>query len=96
VVRMCRPQTQSGYCTSVIRDLIPYELGRTVDLVHAEGARCGLEFLLTGSVVATSQTIHQQTRVCATTPRRAVNNSDPLNGFCRKAAALPAEIGGTA
>ena len=38
------PQTRSGYGTSVIRDLIPYELGGTVDLVHApEGVRCRLE-----------------------------------------------------
>ena len=36
------PPTRSGYGTSVIRDLIPYELGGTVDLVHArEGVRCG-------------------------------------------------------
>ena len=39
-----RPPTRSGYGTSVIRDLIPYELGGTVDLVHArEGVRCRLE-----------------------------------------------------
>jgi len=38
------PQTRLGYGTSVIRDLIPYELGGTVDLVHAlEGVRCKLE-----------------------------------------------------
>ena len=38
------PQTHSGYGTEVIRDLIPYELGGTVDLVHApEGVRCELE-----------------------------------------------------
>ena len=38
------PQTRSGYGTSVIRDLIPYELGGTVDLVHApEGVGCRLE-----------------------------------------------------
>ena len=38
------PLTQSGYGTDVIRDLIPYELGGTVDLVHApEGVRCELE-----------------------------------------------------
>jgi two-component sensor histidine kinase len=38
------PQTRSGYGTSVIRDLVPYELGGTVDLVHApEGVRCRLE-----------------------------------------------------
>jgi len=38
------PQTRSGYGTSVIRDLIPYELGGAVDLVHApEGVRCRLE-----------------------------------------------------
>jgi PAS domain S-box-containing protein len=37
------PPTRSGYGTSVIRDLIPFELGGTVDLVHApEGARCTL------------------------------------------------------
>jgi PAS domain S-box-containing protein len=38
------PQTRSGYGTSVIRDLIPYELDGTVDLVHApDGVRCRLE-----------------------------------------------------
>jgi two-component sensor histidine kinase len=34
----------SGYGTSTIRDLIPYEFGGTVDLVFApEGVRCRLE-----------------------------------------------------
>jgi len=38
------PQTRFGYGTSVIRDLIPYELGGTVDLVLApEGISCKLE-----------------------------------------------------
>jgi hypothetical protein len=38
------PQTRSGYGTSVIRDLIPYELGGTVDLAHTrDGVRCKLE-----------------------------------------------------
>jgi hypothetical protein len=38
------PRTRSGYGTSVIRDLVPYELGGTVDLVYArEGIRCKLE-----------------------------------------------------
>jgi hypothetical protein len=33
-----------GYRTSVIRDLIPYELGGTVDYVlAADGVRCKLE-----------------------------------------------------
>jgi len=33
--------TQSGYGTSLIRDLIPHELGGTVELVMAaEGVRC--------------------------------------------------------
>jgi two-component sensor histidine kinase len=33
--------TQPGYGTNVIRDLIPYELGGTVDLSFApEGVRC--------------------------------------------------------
>jgi PAS domain S-box-containing protein len=35
---------RSGYGTSVICDLIPYELGGTVDVVHArEGLRCSVE-----------------------------------------------------
>jgi PAS domain S-box-containing protein len=36
--------TQSGYGTSLIRDLIPHELGGTVDLVLAsDGLRCAIE-----------------------------------------------------
>jgi NO-binding membrane sensor protein with MHYT domain/two-component sensor histidine kinase len=39
--------TRCGYGTSVIRDLIPYELGGTVDLSHvADGVRCRIEFPL--------------------------------------------------
>jgi two-component sensor histidine kinase len=38
------PPSETGYGTSVIRDLIPYELGGVVDFVLAtEGARCRLE-----------------------------------------------------
>jgi PAS domain S-box-containing protein len=38
------PPARSGYGTSVIRDLIPYELGGTVELAHAPaGVRCRLE-----------------------------------------------------
>lgn len=39
-----RRQTRSGYGTSVIRHLIPYELGGAVDLVYAsDGVRCSLD-----------------------------------------------------
>jgi len=39
----------SGYGTSLIRDLIPHELGGTVDLVFAaEGACCKIEVPLQG------------------------------------------------
>ena len=39
-----KPQSRPGYGTSVICDLIPYELGGTVDLAYApEGVRCALE-----------------------------------------------------
>jgi two-component sensor histidine kinase len=35
---------QSGYGTSLIRDLIPHELGGTVDLAFApDGLRCDIE-----------------------------------------------------
>ncbi len=39
--------SRSGYGTSLIRDLIPHELGGTVDLVFAsDGVRCGMEIPL--------------------------------------------------
>jgi two-component sensor histidine kinase len=39
-----RPPTRSGYGTSTIRHLIPYELGGRVDIVYApSGLRCTLE-----------------------------------------------------
>jgi len=39
-----RPQARSGYGSSVIRHLIPYELGGTVDIVRArDGIHCTLE-----------------------------------------------------
>jgi PAS domain S-box-containing protein len=38
------PPTRSGFGTSVVRELIPYELGGTVELVHhPEGVRCKAE-----------------------------------------------------
>jgi PAS domain S-box-containing protein len=38
------PPTRSGFGTSVVRELVPYELGGSVDLVHApEGVRCKLQ-----------------------------------------------------
>jgi hypothetical protein len=40
---------QSGYGSSLIRDLIPYELGGTVDLTFpSDGARCKIEIPLGG------------------------------------------------
>jgi two-component sensor histidine kinase len=37
----------SGYGTSLIRDLIPHELGGTVDLVFApDGVNCKIEIIL--------------------------------------------------
>jgi len=41
------PTTTSGYGTSLIRDLIPHELGGTVDLIFAsEGVHCSIEIPL--------------------------------------------------
>jgi PAS domain S-box-containing protein len=38
------PPTRSGFGTSVVRELIPYELGGTVELMHPpEGVRCNLQ-----------------------------------------------------
>jgi NO-binding membrane sensor protein with MHYT domain/two-component sensor histidine kinase len=42
---MVENPTRCGFGTSVIRDLIPYELGGAVDLTHAaDGVRCRIEF----------------------------------------------------
>jgi PAS domain S-box-containing protein len=44
-----QPPQRSGYGMEVIRDLIPYELGGTVDLVFAPGGvRCDLDIPATG------------------------------------------------
>jgi two-component sensor histidine kinase len=38
------PPVRSGFGTSVVRELVPYELGGSVDLVHPpEGVRCELQ-----------------------------------------------------
>ena len=38
------PPARSGFGTSVVRELVPYELGGTVDLMHLpEGVRCELQ-----------------------------------------------------
>jgi two-component sensor histidine kinase len=38
------PPTRSGFGTSVVREMLPYELGGTVDLMHyPEGVRCSLQ-----------------------------------------------------
>jgi two-component system CheB/CheR fusion protein len=38
------PPARSGFGTSVVRELVPYELGGSVDLVHPpEGVRCELQ-----------------------------------------------------
>ena len=46
-VRRSGLQTRRGYGTSVICDLIPYELGGTVDINYVtDGVRCRIEFPL--------------------------------------------------
>ena len=52
------PQSRCGYGTSVIRDLIPYELGGTVELVHSrDGVHCVLKVPARNSVTATLEPI---------------------------------------
>jgi two-component sensor histidine kinase len=50
------PQARCGYGTQVIRDLIPHELGGTVELVHSrEGVHCKLE--IPGHWIANSNAV---------------------------------------
>ena len=43
-VRPWQQPIRLGYGTRVVRHMVPYELGGTVDLVHApEGVRCEIE-----------------------------------------------------
>ena len=59
------PAGASGYGTGVIRELIPYELGGTVDYVHAPaGVRCRLKV----PAKWLTNTIRQQPG-CGTGPR---------------------------
>jgi two-component system CheB/CheR fusion protein len=52
------PQSRCGYGTSVIRNLIPYELGGTVELVHSrDGVHCILEIPDHNLVTATLEPI---------------------------------------
>jgi len=52
------PQSRCGYGTSVIRNLIPYELGGTVELVYSrDGVHCILEFPDHNLVTATLEPI---------------------------------------
>jgi len=52
------PPSRFGYGTSVIRDLIPYELGGAVELVHSrDGVHCILEFPAHNPVTATLEPI---------------------------------------
>jgi len=52
------PDSRCGYGTSVIRDLIPYELGGTVELVHSrDGVHCILQFPDHNLVTATLEPI---------------------------------------
>jgi two-component sensor histidine kinase len=45
------PPARSGFGTSVVRELIPYELGGTVDLMYLpEGVRCKLEIPARGLI----------------------------------------------
>lgn len=58
-----QPPKRSGYGMEVIRDLIPYELGGTVDLVFAPaGVRCDLDIPAAGLIGERS-------------PRRAVHST---------------------
>jgi PAS domain S-box-containing protein len=63
-----QPPQSSGYGTEVIRDLIPYELGGTVDLVFAPGGvRCDLDIPATGllGVQRPSRAVHSTAKTLA-------------------------------
>jgi Family of unknown function (DUF6494) len=66
---------QSGYGSSLIRDLIPHELGGTIDLIFPpEGACCKIEIPLEGG----AQISREQAL------RRAIMDGDALNASVRK------------
>ncbi len=70
-----RASVQSGYGSSLIRDLIPHELGGTVDLVFAfDGACCEIEIPLgEGAKIPREEAL-----------RRAIMDYDALNAGVRK------------
>ena len=81
------PRTRSGYGTSVIRDLVPYELGGTVELAYApEGVRCKLEIPAHWLSSRNSQGDRSAApEVGATPPCSGTDRPDPLNALERSA-----------
>jgi PAS domain S-box-containing protein len=66
---------QSGYGSSLIRDLIPYELGGTVDLMFpSDGACCEIEIPLNGA----AKIVREEAE------KRAIMKDDALNASVRK------------
>jgi PAS domain S-box-containing protein len=52
------PPTRSGFGTSVVRELVPYELAGTADIMHLpDGVGCKLSFRRIGSAPATAREI---------------------------------------
>src|SRR5262249_17747179 len=69
--------TQSGYGSSLIRDLIPHELGGTVDLVFLpDGACCEIEVPLKGEPALA--------KPAPVAPNRTVADEDVLNSSIRQ------------
>ncbi len=68
-------RVQSRYGTSLIRDLIPHELGGTVDLIFpSNGACCKIEIPLEGA----AKIVHEEAL------KRAIMDDDTLNTSARK------------
>jgi hypothetical protein len=66
---------QSGYGSSLVRDLIPHELGGTVDLKFpSDGVCCEIEIPLGGDVKSPREDA----------PKRAIMDYDALNAGVRK------------
>ena len=95
-----RAPNTSGYGVEVIRDLIPYELGGTVDLAFAsDGLRCRLEIpagWLNGRHSMARCAQWNRTASRAAVASSIVVKSLSVNGFGRKAATVLSGSGGTA
>ena len=82
--------SHDGYGTSLICDLIPHELGGTVDLAFSpEGVSCKIEIPLKPDLATSHERSSYRSFCRAMIGHKTAKNFSTLTGFCRMASTFP-------